>query len=117
MSDNFNIHIQALSNLIRKVTPNIIANDICDVQPMTGPTGKIHTLRVRYPDAVKMREFELVDDDNFTQEGWCLIDVSYTVADWIITNPVGQWIAVESHREPRYIITEELFTMLALRFG
>jgi hypothetical protein len=94
------------------------AQQIVSVQPMTGPTGQlIHTLRVRYPDAVKMREFELVDDDNFTQEGWCLIDVSYTVADWIITNPVNQWIAVESHREPRYIISEELFVILALKWS
>jgi len=106
-----------IMNLIRKVTPTMIANDICSVQPMTAPTGKIFTLRTRYSDSVKMREFELVDDDNFTQEGWCLIDVSFTVADWIITNPVDQWVAVESHKEPRYIITEELFTMLALRFG
>ena len=109
--------VQPLIDMIRKVTPTMIANDICSVQPMTAPTGKIFTLRTRYSDSVKMREFELVDDDNFTQEGWCLIDVSYTVADWIITNPVGQWIAVESHKEPRYIISEELFTMLALRFG
>ena len=109
--------VQPLIDMIRKVTPTMIANDIRSVQPMTAPTGKIHTLRTRYSDFVKMRQFELVVDDKFTQEGWCLIDVSYTVADWIITNPVGQWIAVESHREPRYIITEELFTMLALRFG
>ena len=96
---------------------NSIAQQIVSVQPMTGPTGQIFTLRVRYPDAVKMREFELVVDDNFTQEGWCLIDVSYTVADWIITNPVNQWIAVESHREPRYIISEELFVILALKWS
>ena len=96
---------------------NSIAQQIVSVQPMTGPTGQIFTLRVRYPDAIKMREFELVDDDNFTQEGWCLIDVSYTVADWIITNPVNQWIAVESHREPRYIISEELFVILALKWS
>ena len=109
--------VQPLIDMIRKVTPTMIANDICSVQPMTAPTGKIFTLRTRYSDSVKMREFELVDDDNFTQEGWCLIDVSYTVADWIITNPVNQWIAVESHREPRYIISEELFVILALKWS
>ena len=113
MSDN----LQSILNMARRVTPTMIANDIIDVQPMTAPTGQIFTLRTRYSDAVKMRQFELVVDDKFTQEGWCLIDVSFTVADWIITNPVDQWVAVESHREPRYIVTEELFTMLALRFG
>jgi hypothetical protein len=30
--------------------PTVIANDIVGVQPMTGPVGQIHTLRVRYAD-------------------------------------------------------------------
>lgn len=36
--------------LIRRVMPTVIANDIMGVQPMTGPVGQIHTLRVRYAD-------------------------------------------------------------------
>jgi hypothetical protein len=32
--------------------PTVIANEIVGVQPMTGPVGQIHTLRVRYADAV-----------------------------------------------------------------
>ena len=34
--------------LIRRVMPTVIANEIMGVQPMTGPVGQIHTLRVRY---------------------------------------------------------------------
>jgi hypothetical protein len=34
--------------LIRRVMPSVIANEILGVQPMTGPVGQIHTLRVRY---------------------------------------------------------------------
>jgi len=30
--------------------PTVIANEIVGVQPMTGPVGQIHTLRVRYSD-------------------------------------------------------------------
>ena len=36
--------------VIRRVMPTVIANDIIGVQPMTGPVGQIHTLRVRYAD-------------------------------------------------------------------
>tara|TARA_E500000081_G_C6065218_1_gene320254 strand:- start:74 stop:1045 length:972 start_codon:yes stop_codon:yes gene_type:complete len=32
--------------------PTVIANEIVGVQPMTGPVGQIHTLRVRYSDTV-----------------------------------------------------------------
>jgi len=31
--------------------PTVIANELVGVQPMTGPVGQIHTLRVRYSDA------------------------------------------------------------------
>ena len=31
--------------------PTVIANEIVGVQPMTGPVGQIHTLRVRYSDS------------------------------------------------------------------
>lgn len=34
--------------IIRRVMPTIIANEIIGVQPMTGPTSQIHTLRVKY---------------------------------------------------------------------
>ena len=37
--------------VIRRVMPTVIANEIIGVQPMTGPVGQIHTLRVRYAEA------------------------------------------------------------------
>ncbi len=37
--------------VIRRVMPTVIANEIIGVQPMTGPVGQIHTLRVRYADS------------------------------------------------------------------
>jgi hypothetical protein len=36
--------------VIRRVMPTVIANELVGVQPMTGPVGQIHTLRVRYAD-------------------------------------------------------------------
>ena len=34
--------------IIRRVMPTVIANELVGVQPMTGPVGQIHTLRVRH---------------------------------------------------------------------
>jgi hypothetical protein len=39
--------------VIRRVMPTVIANELVGVQPMTGPVGQIHTLRVRYSDTVQ----------------------------------------------------------------
>ena len=36
--------------VIRRVMPTVIANELIGVQPMTGPVGQIHTLRVRYAE-------------------------------------------------------------------
>ena len=38
--------------VIRRVLPTVIANELVGVQPMTGPVGQIHTLRIRYADSV-----------------------------------------------------------------
>jgi hypothetical protein len=37
--------------VIRRVMPTVIANELVGVQPMTGPVGQIHTLRVRYAES------------------------------------------------------------------
>ena len=36
--------------VIRRGMPTVIANELVGVQPMTGPVGQIHTLRVRYAE-------------------------------------------------------------------
>ena len=38
-----------LISLVRRSMPNLIAYDICGVQPMTGPTGLIFAMRARLP--------------------------------------------------------------------
>jgi hypothetical protein len=37
-----------LISLVRRSMPNLVAYDICGVQPMTGPTGLIFAMRARY---------------------------------------------------------------------
>jgi len=39
-----------LISLVRRSMPNLIAYDVCGVQPMTGPTGLIFAMRPRYKD-------------------------------------------------------------------
>ncbi len=50
-SGNVAVLNKVMLPLIRRVMPSVIANEIIGVQPMTGPVGQIHTLRVRYADS------------------------------------------------------------------
>jgi len=49
--------------VIRRVMPTVIANEIVGVQPMQGPVGQIHTLRVRYADSVTSTASSPFDTD------------------------------------------------------
>jgi hypothetical protein len=42
------IYDPVLISLVRRAMPNLVAYDICGVQPMTGPTGLIFAMRSRY---------------------------------------------------------------------
>jgi hypothetical protein len=46
--DNFD---PVLISLVRRSMPNLIAYDICGVQPMTGPTGLIFAMRAKYSNS------------------------------------------------------------------
>jgi len=48
MSGNIATLNRVILPVIRRVMPTVIANELVGVQPMTGPVGQIHTLRVRY---------------------------------------------------------------------
>ena len=37
-----------LISMLRRAMPNLVAYDVCGVQPMTGPTGLIFAMRARY---------------------------------------------------------------------
>jgi hypothetical protein len=46
-----------LISLVRRAMPNLIAYDICGVQPMTGPTGLIFAMRSRYANQTHTETF------------------------------------------------------------
>jgi hypothetical protein len=52
--DNFD---PVLISLVRRSMPNLIAYDICGVQPMTGPTGLIFAMRSRYTNQTGAEAF------------------------------------------------------------
>jgi hypothetical protein len=45
---NIDLFDPVLISLVRRSMPNLIAYDVCGVQPMTGPTGLIFAMRARY---------------------------------------------------------------------
>ena len=49
--------------VIRRVMPTVIANEIVGVQPMQGPVGQIHTLRVRYAEGANSTAAAPFDTD------------------------------------------------------
>lgn len=52
-------------SLVRRAMPNLIAYDICGVQPMTGPTGLIFAMRAKYSSQGSSSEalFDAADTD------------------------------------------------------
>ena len=51
MSGNIATLNKVILPVIRRVMPTVIANELVGDQPMTGPVGQIHTLRIRYSEA------------------------------------------------------------------
>jgi hypothetical protein len=49
--DNIDNFDPVLISLVRRSMPNLIAYDICGVQPMTGPTGLIFAMRAKYSNS------------------------------------------------------------------
>ena len=58
-----------LISLVRRAMPNMIAYDICGVQPMTGPTGLIFAMRSRYNDQANTEAFYNEANTAFATKG------------------------------------------------
>ena len=58
-----------LISLVRRAVPNLIAYDICGVQPMTGPTGLIFAMRARYGSQAGDEAFYNEADTDFSGTG------------------------------------------------
>ena len=58
-----------LISLVRRSMPNLMAYDICGVQPMTGPTGLIFAMRSRYTNQAGGEAFYNEADTDFSGTG------------------------------------------------
>jgi hypothetical protein len=54
--------------LVRRAMPNLLAHDICGVQPMVGPTGLIFAMRTEYDTNKQRRKerYKYDDKDDFS---------------------------------------------------
>ena len=86
-----------LISLVRRSMPNLIAYDICGVQPMTGPTGLIFAMRARF---ASMAGSEALADEaipDFTNQnkagtiGGCDIGASETNPAVLNDSPAGTY--------------------------
>jgi len=59
-----------LISLVRRAAPNLIAYDLCGVQPMTGPTGLIFAMRSRYANQVGTEAFYNEANTEFASVGY-----------------------------------------------
>ena len=55
-----------LISLVRRAMPNLIAYDICGVQPMTGPTGLIFAMKAHYENRTGPEALYNEPDSNFS---------------------------------------------------
>jgi hypothetical protein len=56
-----------LISLVRRAMPNLIAYDVCGVQPMTGPTGLIFAMRANYANSTARTTSEALYNEANTE--------------------------------------------------
>jgi len=76
-----------LISLVRRSMPNLVAYDICGVQPMSGPTGLIFALRSRYAGQTGVEALFNEADTNFSGTNASGTGSGYTAQ--VGTDPVG----------------------------
>jgi hypothetical protein len=78
-----------LISLVRRAMPNLIAYDICGVQPMTGPTGLIFAMRSRYSTQADGGGYNsgTANNETFYNE----VNTAFsTITDEYTANTIGQ---------------------------
>lgn len=89
-----------LISLVRRSLPNLIAYDVCGVQPMTGPTGLIFAMRSNYANATTRLDEAFYNEANaaFTGTG-SQTAISLTVAantTAVFTAPINDGLPIST---------------------
>jgi len=82
--DNFD---PVLISLVRRAMPNLIAYDVCGVQPMKGPTGLIFAMRARYDGQAGAETFYNEVDTGHSARGGA--NTSATDAGYSASTDIG----------------------------
>jgi len=69
-----------LISLVRRSLPNLIAYDVCGVQPMTGPTGLIFAMRTKYASQGGNEAFYNEANTAFSGANGAIVASSMTIA-------------------------------------
>jgi hypothetical protein len=69
-----------LISLVRRSLPNLIAYDVCGVQPMTGPTGLIFAMRTKYASQGGTEAFYNEANTAFSGANGAIVASSMTIA-------------------------------------
>jgi hypothetical protein len=69
-----------LISLVRRSLPNLIAYDVCGVQPMTGPTGLIFAMRTRYAGQAGTEAFYNEANTAFSGANGAIVASSMNIA-------------------------------------
>jgi hypothetical protein len=69
-----------LISLVRRSLPNLIAYDVCGVQPMTGPTGLIFAMRTKYGSQGGTEAFYNEANTAFAGANGAIVASSMTIA-------------------------------------
>lgn len=119
------INIPIIKNL-----PEINFDELVGVQPMTGPVGKIFTLKVKYslPDEY-YPPYRVVDETPYGHRGWVAVDIETDseLEEWITEQPRETWIKCAPvlsrsssgaiYGYTQYQMDGELFTLLMLKWS
>ena len=78
-----------LISLVRRSLPNLIAYDVCGVQPMTGPTGLIFAMRTKYANQGGTEAFYNEANTAFSGANGAIVassmSISGNVTDYLFT--------------------------------
>ena len=69
-----------LISLVRRSLPNLIAYDVCGVQPMTGPTGLIFAMRTKYSSQGGTEAFYNEANTSFSGANGAIVASSMSIA-------------------------------------
>lgn len=95
--------------IIRNVYPNLMASEICSVQPMTASSAQIFSMKT------SLRKFNILQDHGDV----VTISCNDEVHQWIQDQEISQWkfeYDVKNYTNT-FLLTKELYTMLLLKWG